>query len=148
MPRYETPADIAREAALQARLERYWRLPFIRLPRLEPVDWLVADAPFDRVVGIVEAKCRKVTRTEYPDVWLAEDKRMALDRYTAFWGLDSNRAGIFVVQWTDVTGFIRMGKTRDCRVELDYRRSRGPKTRELLVMVPTDTFTLLPPETV
>jgi hypothetical protein len=100
---FQTPADLAAEAAVAAELEHAWRCKLHQFSELCPIDRYAVKR--GRVAGLVEIKVRAHATTTYPTVWLNARKWLAL----MLTGLGLCCPAVFVVRFTDGIRWIRLG---------------------------------------
>tara|TARA_R110000751_G_scaffold231149_3_gene332553 strand:+ start:1141 stop:1569 length:429 start_codon:yes stop_codon:yes gene_type:complete len=133
-PIYETAADLEVENGIARHLKAEYGLDCRKLPVSYRIDWAVFKGK--KLVGFMELKARKVTKTKYPTLILSLSKLMAgcelaSKTSTIFW---------LGVKWLDTFGVCRI--TPPFRnVEMGGRTDRNDAADiEPVVHVPVERF--------
>lgn len=139
-PIYETPADVAREDAVAAKLSAKWDIRVVKLKPLYPFDRAFVNVEGD-LTALLEIKCRTTPMGQYPDYLLSLDKyQKAITYETA--GLPVYLA----VQWTDVLGWHKINHKQldSYSFRLGGRTDRDDaQDVEPCVFIPTWMFTII-----
>lgn len=102
-PIYETQNTLDAEKSLVEYLEVVWSCSFKKLSRKAQLDY--AAFRHDKLVALVELKCRTVRSDTYPTYMLSLDKIFAAHRLKQIAGVPV----FLIVQWIDVIGYMQIG---------------------------------------
>lgn len=135
-PVYESEQDLFNERQLAVKAERAWRCEMVKQSKFNQFDY--AAVRDGRVVAFVEMRVRSTPLRKYPTMILSANKLQAAQAMHMATGLPC----LFLVQWTDVAGFVSM--LNQYPVIMGGRTDRGdPADIEALATIPTEDFVLL-----
>jgi hypothetical protein len=109
---FQTPLDRKREEQVAKVVEKVWNCRLRHFGSLSPIDWYAVR--YDRLVGLLELKCRSHTASQFPTVYLNVRKWLAML-------LASNGLGvppIFIVRFTDGIRWIDVREVNASQVSL------------------------------
>jgi len=140
--RYETATNRADERATADVLEPVWHCKLRRLPPLSPVDYYAERD--DRLVALVEIKCRERPLSAYPVVWIDAHKWwMMRDAAEGF-----HTRALFVVRCSDVILYCDLESVDGApgvRTWVGGRTDRNDANdRDLIVCIPREHFHTVP----
>lgn len=129
---FQTADDRASEEAVADVLARAWKCEIRHFADLSPLDWY--GIRHNRIVGVLELKCRSHPIDKFPTVFLSVRKWLALQ----FASLGLAVPGIFVVQFADVLRWIPVADVdaRAVRLAGGVRRIKSASDTEPLIEVP------------
>ena len=135
-PVYESEQDLFRERQLAVKAERAWRCQMVKQSKFNQFDY--AAVRDGRVVAFIEMRNRSTPFEKYPTMILSANKMQAAQSMHLATGLPC----LFLVQWTDATGFVSM--LNQYPVIMGGRTDRNdPADIEALSSIPIGDFTLL-----
>lgn len=135
-PVYETPEDLAREAALAKIVARAAGRTLVKLPRRYVVDWMLMHDR--RVDSFIEAKCRTTPRDKYDSYMLSLWKYQHAKQLRELTGLHV----WLVVRWTDHIGRVCLTRPNlPAQLTVGGRQDRGdPEDQEPVVLINVEEF--------
>lgn len=144
-PIYENDKTLAAEDEFRIDLCSAWGLALVKNPRSFGVDWSVCDG--NRIIGLVEAKCRRYNVDSFSDYLISADKLMRAVERSEFYKVpfvlvvrwqgtaDNPKPGdrMVTLRWTDIG---------DLNLEMGGRVDRNdPADQEPCAMIPSKMFT-------
>tara|TARA_R110000744_G_C19132957_1_gene537282 strand:- start:14 stop:448 length:435 start_codon:yes stop_codon:yes gene_type:complete len=111
-PKYETPEDCAREAAVAARLASAWNCKLVKCAELYMVDWVIEKQGI--IYALIEIRCRKNTSTKYPTLICSMQKIIKGITASEITGLPF----IFVPSFSDKLMWIRPTRYMDVDITM------------------------------
>ena len=106
-PIYEQSSDIANEERVAERLCSWWELDgWKRNPKMYPID--ISFIKNEEITGFAEIKCRTVSKDTYKTYMISLSKVLSAHEISKATGLSC----LLIVEWTDVIGWIDLGRVR------------------------------------
>jgi hypothetical protein len=128
--------DERMEDALASFWADQWKCKITRFPKLFALDGYCEK--HDRIRAWVELRMRTCPSQEYPTVIINLDKFDFIRSVARHFGIP----GIFVVGYTDQTGFIDLCEISERSIETLVRRDKNEGRNEFVVHVPTERLHL------
>ena len=141
-PGFTAPIDTANEDKLRARIEQAWGCELKRFGKLCAIDFYALR--HNRMVGLVEIKCRHHPMNQYPTVFLNVRKWLALQLAQQGLGVPA----MFVVGFDDAVRFIPINEvnTSDIRMAGTTHLVKSHADIEPIIYIQLDTMKPLPEE--
>jgi hypothetical protein len=131
MTLFETEIDLLHERAVADVLEILWRCQLVKRAPTDPCDYnAVRD---DKLMSVIEIKCRTSEKARYPTVYVSHDKRNDLLAEGELLGVPA----LWVVRFTDMLCYIDAGKITGS-VTLAGRPPRAGSTKDQEKMIELD----------
>lgn len=134
-PTYENSGDEVNERQLASLLERKWQCQMQRQMKYAQFDYVALRGK--KIQAFVEMRHRGVKHNKYPTCFISLTKLLMAQNLKNV----CNVPCLFVVQWTDVTGYCNL----DMQCEIEYssegwNRRNDPSDIEAIGLIPIDRF--------
>ena len=134
-PTYENSGDEVNERQLASLLERKWQCQMQRQMKYAQFDYVALRGK--KIQAFVEMRHRGVEHNKYPTCFISLTKLLMAQILKNV----CNVPCLFVVQWTDATGYCNL----DMQCEIEYssegwNRRNDPSDIEAIGLIPIDRF--------